>query len=66
MLLEPMIWESIGGAHYRGFIISNEGREIRTSYRELEESDPCQILDGFVARLPLCLLLAAGERRAAI
>ena len=45
--------------------MSNEGREIRTSCRELEESDPCQDLDGFAARLPFCLLLATGERGAA-
>ena len=45
--------------------MSNEGCEIRTSCGELEESDPCQDLDGSATWLSLCLLLAAGERGAA-
>ena len=32
--------------NYLGFIVSNEEYEIRISFGEFEESDPCQDLDG--------------------
>ena len=41
-----MIWESTGGLHEENEMVvdsiqSNEGYEIRISYGEFEELDPC-------------------------